>query len=439
MEYVSTRGKSTASSTKKAILSTPKDNGLWVPGHYPIFSQEEIHDLKGEPYHVVAAEILYPFVRGEIPRNEFDQMTERALDFEIPINDINGIYVADLGQVPTGSFKEFGIREQAELVLHYTNGDIVIFTVTSGDTGASAANAYGKKGIKTLIAYDGHHISKNQERLMNVENVTAFNTNNDFDHLYKLLKEVEQNPNYEGKVLIANSRNIGRLLPHIAYYFYIYSNLAEKGEEIVFSIPYGNGSNFFSAEMARKMGLPVKKSVAANNENDTFTRFLRTGVYAPRETVHTRSLAMDIPRPGNFERFVFFYDGMHADDIFSQFPNMDGIRDKVSAYSVSDENTIGAIKRSNGKIEFHAATAMHAAEQFKQDSGYDGKIVVLETAQRGKFIREMEDIGFEVEPEGLMRQELEDTNTPKGTTVIIPDLTSQRLIQELDSIISAAS
>ena len=59
------------------------------------------------------------------------------------------------------------------------------------------------------------------------------------------------------------------------------------------SVPSGNFGNLTAGLFARRMGLPVDRFIAANNANDTFYEYLRTGSYRPRPSVPTLANAMD--------------------------------------------------------------------------------------------------------------------------------------------------
>lgn len=84
----------------------------------------------------------------------------------------------------------------------------------------------------------------------------------------------------------ANSINVARFLPQSFYYFYAYAQLCGlvgKPEEVVFSVPSGNFGNITAGLMAKRMGLPVKRFIAANNRNDVFCNtcvreFIRRGL-----------------------------------------------------------------------------------------------------------------------------------------------------------------
>ena len=73
-------------------------------------------------------------------------------------------------------------------------------------------------------------------------------------------------------------------------------------ENIVVAVPSGNFGNLTAGLFAKKMGLPIKRFIAANNRNDVFYNYLQTGVYSPKPSVQTIANAMDVGDPSNFAR-----------------------------------------------------------------------------------------------------------------------------------------
>ena len=111
----------------------------------------------------------------------------------------------------------------------------------------------------------------------------------------------------------ANSINVARFLPQAFYYFNAYARMKERGlaEKLVMCVPSGNFGNICSALFGKRMGLPVKRFIAANNANDIFFNYLQTGEYHPKASVQTIANAMDVGDPSNFARIYNLYKGNH--------------------------------------------------------------------------------------------------------------------------------
>ena len=209
-----------------------------------------------------------------------------------------------------------------------------VLVATSGDTGSAVANGFlDVPGVKVFVLYPQGKVSEIQEKQFTTlgRNITALEVSGTFDDCQALVKNAFMDKELNEKLYLtsANSINVARFLPQSFYYFYAYAQLCGlvgKPEEVVFSVPSGNFGNITAGLMAKRMGLPVKRFIAANNRNDVFLQYLRTGVYTPRPSVATIANAMDVGDPSNFARILDLYGGSH-----------DAICAEVSGVSYTDE------------------------------------------------------------------------------------------------------
>ena len=144
------------------------------------------------------------------------------------------------------------------------------------------------------------------------QNITALEIDGTFDDCQALVKSafMDDELNRHMKLTSANSINVARFLPQSFYYFNAYAQLDKlgKADNLVISVPSGNFGNITAGLFAKWMGLPVKRFIAANNRNDVFLEYLRTGVYSPRPSVATIANAMDVGDPSNFARIMDLFD-----------------------------------------------------------------------------------------------------------------------------------
>ncbi|MBL8968844.1 MAG: hypothetical protein JNG85_17710, partial [Spirochaetaceae bacterium] len=116
----------------------------------------------------------------------------------------------------------------------------------------------------------------------------------------------------------ANSINIGRLLPQVAYFVSAYralraSGRLASGERLDVVVPTGNFGDILAAYYAKRMGLPLGRLVVASNRNRVLSDFFATGRYdRNREFFRTTSPSMDILVSSNLERLVFEATGRDA-------------------------------------------------------------------------------------------------------------------------------
>ena len=383
---------------KQALfMGLAPDKGLFMPSKIPKLSKKDILRLKGKPYYEVAYGILKNFLQYDIKDSDLKAITKKAYYFDIPTEKLDdSTWLVRLDQGPTASFKDFAALLMAQLMqkLKPLNKKITILVATSGDTGSAIGEAYrGLKGVKVYILYPKKEVSSIQKKHMDTigKNIQSLAVDGKFDDCQKLVKEAFADSDLKKLNLTsANSINIGRILPQIAYYFYAYANIANKFEPLVFSIPSGNFGNSLGCELARRMGLPVKKIIIATNENDEFPKFLRTGVYKKIEPSRMcLSNAMNVGNPSNLARYFDLYDGMiDKEGIIHKKPDIKEMKKYLYSVAISDEETIKTIKDTYKKfkiiVEPHGAVGIAALRRYRKTSK---KLlsICLETADPAKF------------------------------------------------------
>ena len=285
-----------------------KDQGLFFPENIPHLSN--IDELLALPLVERSQKILSALIGEEIPQAQLEQMVRNAFTFPAPVVNVeDNIYALELFHGPTLAFKDFGGRFMAQaLATVRGDGKITILTATSGDTGAAVAHAfYGLENIDVVILYPKGKISPLQEKLFCTlgGNIRTIAINADFDACQALVKQAFDDAELRQAIGLnsANSINISRLLAQVCYYFEAAAQLPkEKRENLVVSVPSGNFGNLTAGLIAKTLGLPIKRFIAATNANDTVPRYLHSGNWSPNATVATLSNAMDVSRPNNWPR-----------------------------------------------------------------------------------------------------------------------------------------
>lgn len=388
------------------------DKGLYMPRKMPRFEVDEITGMKEMSYSEVAFAVLRKVLCPGVDPGALMRICADAYNYEVPVERVyRGNFVMRLDRGPTASFKDFAARLMARLVQYFTGKqkkEITILTATSGDTGSAVAQAFfGLENIRVVVLFPRDEVSERQRRQMTTlgGNVTCVAVCGKFDDCQAMVKEAFCDDGLSGLNLSsANSINIGRLIPQMVYYFYGYSRVADKGEEIVFSVPSGNFGDIMGGLFAREMGLPVARFVAAVNENDEFVRFVETGSYSKIvPSKNCVSNAMNVGHPSNLSRLVALYGGqMDETGRIHKMPRMDDIRRDIFAVSVSDEETRDVIKRVYDEfkvvLEPHGAVGWRGLMRFREGFGDKGKVVCIETAHPAKFPDEIvKAIGVDVD------------------------------------------
>jgi threonine synthase len=304
---------------------------------------------------------------------------------------------------------------QARLLHHFTDGTpLTILVATSGDTGSAVAQAFhGVPDTRVVVLYPEGQVTDVQEAQMASlgGNITAVAVDGTFDDCQRLVKQAFADDELRKHVWLtpANSINLGRLLPQVFYYFVLARLDSSKG--LIISVPSGNFGNLTAGLVAKRLGLPVRRFVAATNVNDVVPEYLRSGVYAPRPSVRTVANAMDVGAPSNFERMRALYD----DDI-------DRMRQDVMGTAFTDARVVEEIARMYKErgylLDPHGAIAWLGLEE-ALDADSDATGVFLATAHPAKF-REV------VEP-------------AIGETVELPPALAEALARPRHSIRLAAS
>lgn len=416
--------KERVSFTEALFMGIAPDNGLFMPETIPAFSQEEIISLFGKPYYDVAYEVLRKFLVEGLSSDIVKNICKEAYTFTIPIEKYSdSILLARMDQGPTASFKDFAAQALSRFmhILKPIGQTITVLVATSGDTGGAVGEAFkGLKETRVIILYPKKEVSSVQKKQLDGigENVISIQIDGKFDDCQRLVKEAFSDKQLSYLHLTsANSINIGRILPQIIYYFYIYLKVEEEFKPIAFCVPTGNLGNALGCEIARRMGLPIKKIILATNDNDEIPKFLKKGIYEKiSPSRNSISNAMNVGNPSNLARFFELYGGtVDKDGIIHKLPDIKEMRNNLAAYTVSDEDTIDTIVRAYRKrnilLEPHGAVGVKAAETYLLDNLND-TCVVLETAHPAKFPEVLEEkLDLKIEPPPSMK-EVKEVYTP---------------------------
>lgn len=383
MQYFSTNRKSAHATFREAtLLGQPDDMGLYFPEAIPQFDWTALIQKSRED---LAFEVIRPYVGSEIDDESLHAICSETVNFDFPLKQITpNIFALELFHGPTFAFKDVGARFMSRCLRYFLKnreGKAIVVVATSGDTGgAVAAGFHNVEGIEVVILYPKGKVSRVQELQLTTlgGNVTAIEVEGVFDDCQALAKRALADDELKSQAFLtsANSINIARWLPQQFYYFYALQQW-ENGHRPVISVPSGNFGNICAGILAQVSGLPVKKFIAACNQNDAVTRFVRSGKFAPLHTVPTLSNAMDVGNPSNFVRIL---------EIFNrEYPL---IKKRLASYSISDEETAETMRRIYDEYGYvldpHGAVGVKALEEYQKKFPGD-KGIVLETAHPVKF------------------------------------------------------
>ncbi|PHM71993.1 threonine synthase [Xenorhabdus sp. KJ12.1] len=364
-----------------------KQQGLFFPQDLPEFSRAEIDELLKLDFVSRSQRILSAFIGDEIPTDQLAERVKNAFAFPAPVSTVeDDIASLELYHGPTLAFKDFGGRFMAQILAQIAGEQpVTILTATSGDTGAAVAHAfYGLNNVQVVILYPEGKISPLQEKLFCTlgGNIHTVAIQSDFDACQALVKQSFDDEELKQALHLnsANSINISRLLAQICYYFEAVAQIpAEKRDQLVISVPSGNFGNLTAGLLAKSMGLPVKRFIAATNINDTVPRYLAEGKWLPNQTIATLSNAMDVSQPNNWPR------------IEELFRRKDWALSELGNGVVDDKTTQDTMRELAAKgyiSEPHAAVAYRILRDQLQDGEYG---LFLGTAHPAKFKESVEE------------------------------------------------
>jgi threonine synthase len=321
VKYVSTRGDAPVLGFGEVLLAgLAADGGLYVPERWPSLPAV----TASQTYAEAAVEIMWPFVEGDLTREDFTAMVEDSYaTFDTPdvtpLISLDGLapdlHLLELFHGPTLAFKDVALQLVGRLFDHQLQAQgeqVTIVGATSGDTGSAAIEALkDRDAVEVFILHPKGRVSEVQRRQMttvqspNVHNIAVDGT---FDDCQDLVKAcfADRDLRSQRNLSAVNSINWARVMAQVVYYAVAAARVPDVAVPVDFTVPTGNFGNVFAGDVARRGGAPVGRLVVATNRNDILVRTLASaGVMEAEAVVPTTSPSMDIQVSSNFERLLF--------------------------------------------------------------------------------------------------------------------------------------
>ncbi len=394
MQYYSTNKKAPPVTLREAVTKgLASDSGLYMPEHIGQLPDDFFKRMYDMSLQEIALEVANHFLEGDIPATDLKNMVYDTLDFPIPMVNIHDrLYTLELFHGPTMAFKDVGARFMARLLGYFTKHEkqeINVLVATSGDTGSAVANGFYKvPGIRVFVLYPKGLVSPLQEKQFTTlgENITAIEVDGTFDDCQHLVKRAfaDEELNKRKRLTSANSINWARLLPQSFYYFWGVAQMGHKAGEIICSVPSGNFGNICAGLIAKRLGLPIARFIAATNINDIVPQYLQNGRFNPRPSVATIANAMDVGNPSNFARIIDLYSNSYA-----------AICEDIGGFVCTDDQIRATIKdvytRRGYLLDPHGAIGYRALNNYLD--GHPSQTgFFIETAHPAKFTETVEQI-----------------------------------------------
>ena len=419
MIYYSTNKKAPVASLEKAVVKgLAEDRGLYMPEQIRQLPKEFFDGIQDMSFQELSYQVADAFFGEDVDAESLKRIVYDTLSFDCPVKRVtDNIYSLELFHGPTLAFKDVGARFMARLLQYFIKKEgetkeVNVLVATSGDTGSAVANGFlGVEGIHVYVLYPKGKVSPIQECQFTTlgKNITAIEVDGVFDDCQALVKSafMDEELNNHMKLTSANSINVARFLPQSFYYFNAYARMKALGlaDNLVMCVPSGNFGNICSALFGRKMGLPVKRFIAANNANDIFYNYLQTGKYEPKASIQTLANAMDVGDPSNFARIYDLHNGSH-----------ETITEYISGATYKDEQIRATMQQCYNETGYTLDPHGACGYQALKDLLKEGEVgVFCETAHPAKFKEKVDEIiGIDVEiPERL-------ADFMKGTKQSVP-------------------
>lgn len=421
MKYISTRSKNLKMSFSEALLrGTAADGGLPVFEEFPdnCLNWDEVLDLSYQQLAVKIGLLLTDLSESEL-KSCVDKAYSTGFESEgcpIAIKSVNEqVHILELFHGPTAAFKDMALQILPQFIdlavkKEQIDKEVCIVTATSGDTGSAAIYGFSKSAnARTITVYPDKGISDVQRAQMEncgFSNSDLIKVDGCFDDAQRAVKSCLADSEFRKKVedngsilTVANSMNIGRLIPQVVYYVFSYAELVRSGavklgDSCDVAVPSGNFGNILAAWYAKKLGVPFRKFICASNENQVLADFFKTGVYdRRRDFVTTLSPSMDILVSSNLERLLFGLSNdanlvkelqeKLVDDGFFEFDIKDSGFMSGCANDEETVETIGSFYKKTGYVlDPHTAVAIKVVEDLKED---ETPVLVASTASPFKF------------------------------------------------------
>ena len=419
MIYYSTNKKAPVATLEKAVVKgLAEDRGLYMPEQIRQLPNEFFDNIQDMSFQELSYQVADAFFGEDVDAESLKRIVYDTLSFDCPVERVtDNIYSLELFHGPTLAFKDVGARFMARLLQYFIKKEgetkeVNVLVATSGDTGSAVANGFlGVEGIHVYVLYPKGKVSPIQECQFTTlgKNITAIEVDGVFDDCQALVKSafMDEELNNHMKLTSANSINVARFLPQSFYYFNAYARMKALGlaDNLVMCVPSGNFGNICSALFGRKMGLPVKRFIAANNANDIFYNYLQTGKYEPKASIQTLANAMDVGDPSNFARIYDLHNGSH-----------EAITGYISGATYKDEQIRATMQQCYNETGYTLDPHGACGYQALKDLLKEGEVgVFCETAHPAKFKEKVDEIiGIDVEiPERL-------ADFMKGTKQSVP-------------------
>jgi threonine synthase len=312
MQFISTRDPKNCVNFEKAVLDCmPGDGGLYVPADALDLRRWILYTDEETSFANIAGTLTSACINDEFSPIICETIAARAFPFEPKVTQLDDRhFTLELCHGPTGSHKDFGISYLVnclETILQMEDRQAVFLDVTFGELGASIARALrGKKHLKAVLVYPKGLVRglSESDYVWNGGSVFPIEVNGTEADCHALVRSIFADRSLVEKyhLTVANTANIGRLMPQVFFYPYAFSRLKKiVHSDIYYTLAPGNYSNIVAGLYSWRLSLPVNGFICP--ATDALTTDLQgAGTVLDSVVPLVDRMAADPASPSNLER-----------------------------------------------------------------------------------------------------------------------------------------
>lgn len=342
MRFVSSRNPNSSEvSFSEALLNCmPDDGGMYVPKVNENLSNWILYMNGQTSFQSIAGTLTSALIKDEFSPIICENIATKAFPFSPKLKQLDdNLFSLELFHGPTGCHKDFAISYFAsclENILIMKDKYVTILAVTNGVTGACIAEALkNKTRLKAILLYTKDNLKKiDKDSLVeNGGNILQIEIDGSEEQCFEVVRQLLKDEDFSSKynLTLANSINIGRVLPMIFPYIYAFTRLKNQVYgDIFYSMEAGNYGNLVAGLYGWNASLPVNGFITNCTESLLLDRKNKCTILDSVIPLENRK-AVDPGNPSNLERLESVFN---ANDLMIKglvFPSIITEKDKVEA------------------------------------------------------------------------------------------------------------
>ncbi|HBD68685.1 MAG TPA: threonine synthase [Treponema sp.] len=382
MRFISSRNidsKQTVSFKEAVLNSIPADGGLYVPYEEEDLRRWILYADENTSFASIAGSLTSALINTEFSPIICETIATHAFPYEPEVTQLDdNLFFLNLSNGPTGTFKDYGVSyltSTLETILQLDGQKSILLDATGGELGACMAQAMrGKKLLKSVLlapkgAFRGMEES---DFVWNGGNLYPIEVDGTEEDCHALVRSIFKDRSLVEKfhLTVANTANIGRLLPQVFFYTYAFSRIKKFVDgDIYYALHCGHYGNLVAGLYGWKLSLPVNGFIMPSSQNLLLDA--QGNCIVPDSMVPLMQRpAIDPSDPSNLERLEHIFA---ANSLL--------LRNFLFPAPISQQQTEEACRRLFVKYHLYADTqtseAYMAALQRKDIIQDDGAVVLI--------------------------------------------------------------